>query len=856
MDGTLVKLTHKGKRTIHTRQGTIRLSEVYYAKELQYNLVSVPAMAEKGVNVTFGENKAFLEKNGNRITLRKIDGLWALPEEKKTLKMASLRMQRNRFTDAETWHQRLGHIGTKKIDKMIKNDEIPQIAAGFDAANCETCQLTHPGRRPVPKIAERSGNITVQVDYMPMGQTEEGWKGEVGAYVYSSRSSKIVKVYPVKDVSTESALNTLKMYCKNIVPFLKEKVDCVQTDAGTQFNTRQWKEVCTEYNMVHRTCPVDHQAMNGQVERVIGVLAAKTRALLMDKDVEQKYWPLALETAACLFNRKPHESLNGMSPLQKITGRKPDHSRLRVFGCKAYVQIPKPQRKRKLSNTAWIGAMVGYSTQSPEWTILDTRTGRLRSAYSVVFNEHESGFASVDKNRTKEETLSEKGILGEYITDGNELSESKLSNENVIPVETENVEKNTEHETENLATEAENRDPGSPTNSLASGSADERSDSSWEAGRTSKLSNQSSHCPRRGARARRKFNPSHMPSGTLEMKRLNDQIENDSISSESEVLDSPTDEREQMAEAIPCLAMISNDVDLPRTWRQALGMQQWETAMENEIKELKNKSAWELVPRSKDITVLPGVWNFRIKRDENGKIIKHKARWCVDGSREGLNRPPENVFSPVAELPTIRTLVSIAAKDKQIILQADFPNAYVNADIEEDIYVCQPKGLEEMSSNQYVCKLKKALYGCPISGKRWNDTLTRVILSLGYRQSVIDHCLFYREKNDIRDLLVIYVDDVLATSSGGRNKCDDMLNELSEIFKIKKLGKASHILGLGIHQESDGTFLEQRAYVESILEEAGYLEAKTRNTPWDSHLVEDYTKLYGDGIATFRRALG
>ncbi len=332
----------------------------------------------------------------------------------------------------------------------------------------------------------------------------------------------IIKVYPVKDASTESALNTLKMYCKNIVPFLKEKVDCVQTDAGTQFNTRQWKEVCTEHNMIHRTCPVDHQGMNGQVERVIGVLAAKTRALLMDKDVEQKYWPLALETAAYLFNRMPHESLNGMSPLQKSTGRKPDHSRLRVFGCKAYVQIPKPQRKGKLDNTAWIGAMVGYSMQSPEWIILDMRTGRLRNAYSVVLNEHESGFTSVDKNRMKEETFSEKWIQGEYITDDDELSGSKLYNENVLPDKNENAEKNTENEEENQATEVETREPRHPTDSLTSGcSRDESSDSSWEVDSASRLNNQPNNCPRRGTRVKFRFDPSHMPSGTQEMERLN-----------------------------------------------------------------------------------------------------------------------------------------------------------------------------------------------------------------------------------------------------------------------------------------------------------------------------------------------
>ncbi len=135
-------------------------------------------------------------------------------------------------------------------------------------------------------------------------------------------------------------------------------------------------------------CPVDHQAMNGQVERVQGVLAAKMRALLMDGRLDSKYWPLALETAMYLTNRTPHESLGGLSPIEKSTGKKPDLGRTRIFGCTAYMQIPKAGRKGKLSDVAWQGILVGYSTQSPEWVILEPRTGNLRRAYSVTSDDN------------------------------------------------------------------------------------------------------------------------------------------------------------------------------------------------------------------------------------------------------------------------------------------------------------------------------------------------------------------------------------------------------------------------------------------------------------------------------------
>ncbi len=317
-----------------------------------------------------------------------------------------------------------------------------------------------------------------------------------------------------------------------------------------------------------------------------------------------------------------------------------------------------------------------------------------------------------------------------------------------------------------------------------------------------------------------------------------------------------SDENDSGTSLGACMALVGNETSSPATWRQAMNMPEWQRAMEREVNELEGKGAWELIPRPENIKVLPGVWNFRVKKDENGSIVKYKARWCVDGSREGFTRPPEKVFSSVAELSTIRMLLALAAKGKQAVMQADFPNAYVNADIEEDVYVCQPKGLEQRDKDGYVCKLKKALYGCPISGRRWNQTLTKALISLGFKGTSIDHCLFHRESGNIKDLLAIYVDDVLVTSSNGADGADKVLDELSKVFELKKLGKARHILGLGIHQEEKGVFLEQSAYARAVLEEVDYLDAKARGTPWDSHLVEDNDKLNCYETKMFRRILG
>ncbi len=277
--------------------------------------------------------------------------------------------------------------------------------------------------------------------------------------------------------------------------------------------------------------------------------------------------------------------------------------------------------------------------------------------------------------------------------------------------------------------------------------------------------------------------------------------------------------------------------------------------MKNEAQELKAMQAWELVARQPGMKVVPGLWRYRIKKDEGGDIQKHKARWVMDGSREPFTRPPETIYLPIAEMATIRTLFALAAVSRHQVLQADFRNAYLNAEMTEKIYTEQPYGLEEYGEEDKACLLKKALYGCSISGKRWNDAISRAIESLKYKRSTIDHSLYIRYEGGHMNTLVLYVDDILAFSTEGKEKAELQLDEQGEIYKIKKLDTAKHILGIGPHQQRSGITLKQSAYLESTLAEANYLEAKPRSTPWDQHMKDPETVGITE-VTIYRRTLG
>ncbi len=209
--GQMIKLTHKGSRVLNTLNATLSIKEAYYASGREYNLVSIPKLIEKGVTVSFAQSSAYMEKENTKIQFVRKGGLWAIPTMDEP-RAAALRMHKNGTADAETWHNRTAHSSHQQIKEMIRQGIIPEAAAGFKQEDCEICHLTRPMRRPVPKKAERSGHATVQVDYMPIGANERGWKGEVGAYIFSSRKSKLLKVYPVQDATSVEATRALANY--------------------------------------------------------------------------------------------------------------------------------------------------------------------------------------------------------------------------------------------------------------------------------------------------------------------------------------------------------------------------------------------------------------------------------------------------------------------------------------------------------------------------------------------------------------------------------------------------------------------------------------------------------------------
>jgi hypothetical protein len=121
----------------------------------------------------------------------------------------------------------------------------------------------------------------------------------------------------------------------------------------------------------------------------------------------------------------------------------------------------------------------------------------------------------------------------------------------------------------------------------------------------------------------------------------------------------------------------------------------------------------------------------------------------------------EETFAPVAKMTTVRTLIVVASSRKWKISQLDVKNAFLNGDLNEEVFITPPPGVSHKPGE--VCKLGKALYGLKQAPHAWYEKFATVVTSLGFVSSHHDSALFVKQSSDGRILLSLYVDDMIIT---------------------------------------------------------------------------------------------
>ncbi|GJW70753.1 retrovirus-related pol polyprotein from transposon TNT 1-94 [Tanacetum coccineum] len=210
----------------------------------------------------------------------------------------------------------------------------------------------------------------------------------------------------------------------------------------------------------------------------------------------------------------------------------------------------------------------------------------------------------------------------------------------------------------------------------------------------------------------------------------------------------PVSTRKQLAsDALWCCFHMELSKVEPKNFKMAVIEDCWFQAMQDEIHEFNRLEVWELVPRPIYVMVITLKWIYKVKLDEYGDELKNKARLVAKGYRQEEGIDFEESFAPVARIEAIRIFIANATTKNMIIYQMDVKTTFLNGDLQEEVFVSQPKGFEDQDNPTHVYRLKKALYGLKQAPRAWYDTLSKFLLANNFFKGAVDPTLFTRKSD-------------------------------------------------------------------------------------------------------------
>ncbi|GJR59882.1 putative ribonuclease H-like domain-containing protein [Tanacetum coccineum] len=159
-----------------------------------------------------------------------------------------------------------------------------------------------------------------------------------------------------------------------------------------------------------------------------------------------------------------------------------------------------------------------------------------------------------------------------------------------------------------------------------------------------------------------------------------------------------------------------------------------------------------------------------------------------------------------AIIEAIRVFLAYASFKDFVVYQMDVRSAFLYGKIEEEVYVYQPPGFEDLDFPDRVYKVEKTLYGLHQAPRAWYETLSTYLLDNRFQRGKIDKTLFIiREKDDIL-LVQVYVDDIIFGSTK-KKLCIEFEQLMHEKFQMSSMGELTFFLGLQVQQKKDGIFI-------------------------------------------------
>lgn len=669
--------------------GILRLDDVLFVPTLTVNLFSGSAACRKGAKLV-GLSDRLEVVLKCRVVLQGVieDGLFRVDGEilgAEKVPVGNMRgcAAANIAVSADIWHKRLGHPSCGVMQKLqnpgvVSNLHVVGKLSEQDV--CVSCIQAKQSRLPFPSsdsiATERLGLVHADVIGKMPCQSVGGSLWILTMMDDFSRYSEVVCLKSKADVASA---------CWDVLQKWQRQTGCkvkvFRSDGGTEF-LGSLTENFRKDGVIHQKSVRYTPQQNGRAERLNRTLLEKTRCLLFDANLPPEFWAEAVSTANYLRNLVPTSS-SPETPFELFHGKVPDVGHLRVFGCNAHVQVPTQLRK-KLDKCSVQGVFVGYEANKKAWRVMCPSNGawKLHVSRDVQFIEHMKGLEVLHTPTADEDTVRIDDWLAQKIEDENVPAVAQQQ----LPLGGENEVQQQAEAAEDEAGAEENDDDFEGLPQLVEDDDDDEEDPEEEEQAEGPAVQDANNAEGRPQRIRAKpawYDPAAYANGAV-----------------GQLSDEPKTLKEVNSRP---------DAEL------------WEEAMQAELRALWEKGVYEWVSKPTHKKTLPARWVFKIKRDEKGSIEKYKARLVAKGFMQKAGVDYDDVSTPASSHVTLRLLLSIAAQKTYDVHQLDVKTAFLNGELDEEVYPEPPEGATDVQGR--VWRLKKALYGLKQAAQAWHMKL-------------------------------------------------------------------------------------------------------------------------------------
>lgn len=880
----------------------IILRDAIYMENFPRGLVSVSKLAEKGVQTSFHSkgctiswadvsidipkhprnNLYFLNTSLPRIEIGNLsENQPSMDVEIPSVHDVAVNQDEMTQTQRKLFdlHSSLGHCSLRMLRSAVANGHITGVTLSDLTRTLENCEVCKTAKLRAHTTKDTSAQLPatqpferVHGDYG--GKYKSTWNGKCGFSVYIDELTYWI---------TGKLLERKNGVCDHFREFSNEvktmgfMIQELRTDSAKEvFDNRSFTDWLLE-NGIRQTASSPYaQYQNGFAEVTMQQIQNHIRCALYQSGLPHAYWGEAFLYAVFTWNRTPKMTSGGITPHEMVTGKIPDVKFMHPFGCQASAKHHNDDLP-KFAPRGRPCVFIGYDLRRKAYQLLtlDDLTMITRAPRDVTFDDHifpikehkmnvnmRSLFNDVEKDP---ESKSRDDYVDFYVPNPTPLNRGGDSQAIQTPVTPPITLMNgnvpvTPMQTPTLVL------PPASMSSVQATPVINLDDLHFEGESSQNSQQNASHTPspvtpdfnRQPLELQRVWGTTptffrHIPINLPRLRsntqaKFSEEFFEEMMLTETEV-HSHYDFDALISE------INATDIVTPKSYQQAISLpeaEKWMEAMQKEMSAIIEAKTYELIPASSaqpGTKVATPIWSFRVKFDGT-----FKARLCFPGHRQQYGVDYFDTESPVAKFATFRMLMVIVTNLGEKIFHFDIPNAFLNGEIHETVYMKQPPGFADERFPNHVCILRRALYGLKQASLAWYLRLDDVLTSIGLKKHFAEPCLYYLIDGDEWAFVLIYVDD--NAIAGTPKLRDKIINVLKKEFRAKDLGIASRYIGISIDYSSDGILLHQSTDIETFLKKQKCFNVTMLKTPFNEYTHEEIAKSDPIDETLFRSAIG